>query len=207
MSGLLFSHTHHSSIIPLQTAITVHVWVDIECLCDFVCLFVSLPASCSWFRLSCHCNSVPTSHAGTQKKPVYHPGWLDYTERDSGTCCHDIDDTTCVTPLLSLCHLAMLHSVRGPGLFLASSLLVGRWWGAVIYKKWLGGNSSNMICVGAHKSSPSVTLKEWNGRGPCWFGSRCRIAGIINAFRITLWDEDFLLFFEFLSILMTTISF
>lgn len=28
--------------------------------------------------------------------------------------------------------------------------------------------------------------------GPCLFGSLCRIAGIINALRIRLWDEDFL---------------
>lgn len=52
----------------------------------------------------------------------------------------------------------------GPSLYFLPSLLLGMWWGAVIYKKWLGGNSSNMICVGAHKNSPSVTLKEWNGR-------------------------------------------
>lgn len=115
----------------------------------------------------CLVTAPPSRRAVLARREKKKPGWLDYTVQDSGTRCHDIDDTTRVTPPLFLCHLAAKRSVWGPTLYI--SLLPpsfsGMWWGAVIYKKWLGGNSSNMICVGAHKTSPSVTLKEWNGRG------------------------------------------
>ncbi len=144
--------------------ITVCVWVDIKCASDYVYLFVHLPASCPWFCLSCHCTSIPTSRAGMAEKACLTPRLVRlYRTRQQDVLpwhrWHDVCHPSAVSLPFSDVALCM-----GPSLYFLPSLLLGMWWDAVIYKKWLGGNSSNMICVGAHKTSPSVTLKEWNGR-------------------------------------------
>lgn len=171
---------------------------DNECTADYVCLCIMSLVFC----LPCHCSSVPRSHVGTAEKSLpQHPGWLDYSVRDSGASM-----TWRVSPVRCLTAVCRCGSVCGAlAVFLFRPLSFwGMWWGAVIYKKWLGGNSSNMICVGAHKTSPSVTLKEWNGRAVL-IGlplSHCRDRKCVQKS-----TRGTRFFWEFLSQLMTTISF
>lgn len=117
------------------------------------------------FVWSCHCTSIPTSHAGMVEKACLAPRLvrLYRTRQRDALPWHRWHDA-CHPSTVSLpfsdeaLHVGVLTA------FSCLPLCLGMWWGAVIYKEWLGGNSSNMICVGAHKTSPSVTLKEWNGR-------------------------------------------
>lgn len=136
---------------------------------DYVYLFVHLRASCLWFCVSCRCTSFPRSRIGMAVKACLTPRLVRlYRTRQRDVLpwhrWHDV----CHPSAVSLPFSCVLLHVGGPCLgfvfvFFAFSPS-WMWWGAVIFKKWLGGNSSNMICVGAHKTSPSVTLKEWNGR-------------------------------------------
>lgn len=160
--GLVIEGTH-------STAIHNSVWNEYKCMCEmdaqsvwlwlwiclhhvphFVCLVSTPPfqeAILAWQEKACLTPRLVRLYRTRQRDVLPWHRWHDACHPSAVSLPFN-DVVLCVGPLL----------------YFLPSLLLGLWWGAVIYNKWLGGNSSNMICVGAHKTSPSVTLKEWNGR-------------------------------------------
>lgn len=139
------------------------VWRDKAHLCDYICLFVHLPASCLRFSAACHCASYPRRHIGTPGRACLTPAlvilyrtrqWDELPWHWWHNACHPSTSSLRAAPC------GPPSCIFFPTPFSPSRI----WWGAVMYKKWLGGNSSNMICVEAHKTWPGVTLKEWNWR-------------------------------------------
>ncbi len=151
------------SIIQLDMDRAVCVWVDVRSICllyVWLCLSV-----CAFAGIMSLILSILSSHIHSNKPCWHGRKSLSHTLQIIPCKTAGRAAMTSMTRRVSpLCCLSIWHSVWGPHCIPCLLLSLGMWWGAVIYKKWLGGNSSNMICVGAHKTSPSVTLKEWNGR-------------------------------------------